>query len=520
MKRLLTVFVILMLASSAVPILADGDAPFPTKEWAVSTPEEQGMDSLELVDYIKTFALPEYNLDSILIVRHGYIVAEAYTAPVQKDIPHEMYSASKAVMSALAGIAIDQGYIKSLDDKLLSYFPEITPENMDERKAAITIRDVMKMCSGFECNMYVDPAGDGKVMQGDPKTCLDFPMAYAPGEQWQYCQCNLFLLATIINRTTGMDVMDFANKNLFEPLGIKDAYWEPLGKAVQGFSGLRLTTRDIARFGYLMVNGGQWDGKQIISSQFVKDALAPLTATPFPGSTYGYMWWTSENNDYAMALGYGGQYIMVVPNKDLVVVLTGGYHDLVRLAVHVYPFIVKALGLKTEDKALPVNSEGTTQLQALVEELANPKASPIKELPATASAISGLPYSMVLSMVFQPRANVGSTVSMKALQLDFNGTDTFTLNLTSATDQVVTVTVGLDGLYRVSDFLTWQVAAKGEWLTPNDLRIYLKYVGDGLVERVDLNFGTGSVVGTMYQMTGALGFVSDTTSFAAVAVPE
>ncbi|CAG1000380.1 6-aminohexanoate-dimer hydrolase [Anaerolineae bacterium] len=518
MKRLLTVFVILMLVSSVMPIAAVGDAPFPTKDWAVSTPEEQGMDSVEIANYIKTFSDPAYNFDSLLVVRHGYVVAEAYSAPVQKDIPHEMYSASKSVLSAVVGIAIDQGHIKSLDDKLLSYFPDITPAHMDERKAAITIRDTLKNCSGLECNMYTNPEVDAVVMEGEPQKCLDIPMAYKPGEQWQYCQCNLFLLASVVARTTGMDVLSYANKYLFEPLGIKNAYWAPLGNAVMGFTGLRLTTRDMARIGYLYLKNGQWEGKQIISSQFVKDSISGLVTTPFAGTTYGYMWWTVDGMDAALALGYGGQYIMIVPSKDLVLVLTTGAHDMLRLMVHVTPFIMQGMQLKTEEAALPANPEGVKQLKALETELANPKAVPIKELPAIASAINKQNYAMVQPMALVSHGFLDPATSMKALSFTFEGADQFTLTLTKADDQLVNIAVGLDGLYRVSDYLTWQVAAKAEWLTPADLRIHIKYLGDAVLERIDMHFTAGTISGTVYQMAGPVGAWGDVSSFAAMLV--
>jgi len=510
MKRLLTVFVILMLASSVMPIMADGDAPFPTKDWAVSTPEEQGMDSVEIANLIQYFSEPAFNFDSLMVVRHGYVVAEAYSAPVQKDIPHHLASISKTIEAMLVGIALDQGYIKSLDEKVLSFFPDITPANMDERKANITIRNLLDMTTGMNCDAFTDPLSDSALIADgvDAKECLGIPMNAAPSEKFQYCQCNCYLLTRILTQVTGMDMMAFAQKYLFDPIGISGAVWKRLDSEdlPVPWAGLQLKTADIARFAYLLLHQGQWDGKQIISSQFVKDAMTGHHETSFPGLGWGYEMWTLTGTDIVIPIGAWGQYIIINPSQDLIVIHTGGFHDTVRLMTHAGPFITQALALKVVDQALPANPEGTGQLKTLIETLAKPQPQPVKTLPETVKTINDLNYALLEPMWLSKADAVLASVKIGALSFSFDGGDQFVMALTPAEGQPAEIAIGLDGIYRVSSFEGAQVAAKGEWIGEHDLRIYFKVLGHWGIDRIDVTFlPGGGLYGVVLNLAGTWG---------------
>ncbi|NLF77931.1 MAG: serine hydrolase [Chloroflexi bacterium] len=518
-KCLVSVLVIAALALAIVPFAGaqEGGEPdyWPTEGWRTSTPEEQGMDSAELAGFIATFSQPQFNLDSLLVIRNGYIVAEAYSAPNQSEVPHHMYSASKSVVSALIGIAIDQGEIKSVDEKMLSFFPEYTPANMDERKAAITVKDLLTMGSGFKCDSFgADPSTDSipemEAAENTSYLCLDKPMAYSPGEVQQYCQCNTYLLATILARTTNMDVMEFAKQNLFTPIGITEAHWlaTPEG-IVQGYAGLQLMSRDMGKIGYLYLNQGQWNGEQIISAQYATDSISDQIATAWPDNTYGYQWWVAPSVNTVSALGHGGQYIIFIPSKDLMVVLTGGLHDTLRIFVHVYPFTYGIAAFTTADSPLPASPEGMQQLEAAINAIASPSAQPTSPLPATAETVSGQSYAMIAPLRL---AGFGYTQGPQIQMFDFtfDHVEQAAVTLSAVEGESRTIAIGLDGLYRVSEFWGGDIAARGEWLTENDFRLYLKYVGDCINERLDFSFmpGAATVVEYEYAMGVAAAYAA------------
>jgi CubicO group peptidase (beta-lactamase class C family) len=191
-----------------------------------------------------------------------------------------------------------------------------------------------------------------------------------PGSQFEYCNSASFLLSAIIQETTGMSALSFAEENLFQPLGISDVAWSssPEGISV-GYGELRMKPQDMAKFGYLYLNEGQWDGGQVVSSEWVKASSSKyISATLEDG--YGYQWWIDDSDMY-MALGYGGQFIFVIPEQDLVVVFTSSLEekDFYVPQTLLNEFIIPAA---IASNPLPDNPEGVEQLEAIIEQLANP----------------------------------------------------------------------------------------------------------------------------------------------------
>jgi len=499
--KLLFFLVVVALLVNPFPSTAQKEAYWPTAGWRASTPEEQGMSSAELAEFFKTLSQPYFNMDSLIVIRHGYIVAEAHSAPSQAEGLHQLYSVSKSVISSLIGIAIDQGYIKSVNEKLLSFFPEYTPANMDERKAAITVKDLLTMGSGFKCDAYgADPTTDAvdKMLasKNTSQMCLDLPMAYKPGEKQQYCQCNAYLLGSILARKTGMDGLAFAKKNLFTPLGITEARWLTTKEGiVEGYSGLHLKPSDMAKFGYLFLNKGQWDGKQIVSAQYVADSISNQLATPWPDTAYGYLWWIHQSPNAANAIGLSGQYILLFPSKDMLMVLTGGFNWTLQPSVLSSAFVYSGSKLTTASGPRPANPEGMRQLKAVIDTIASPAPQPVKSLPVTTKAVSDQPFAMLSPLEFVEFAH-GPDVpktQVKAVSFKFGSADQAVLTLIPVQGQPKDVVIGLDGLYRTSDFWGGKVAARGEWLTDNDFRVYLKYIGDIFLYRLDVTFMPGAM---------------------------
>jgi CubicO group peptidase (beta-lactamase class C family) len=338
------------------------------------------MDSEMLASMLEVIHEQDYDIDSVVVVRNGYMVADATIFPFEPGSRHIIYSCTKSVVSALVGIAIDEGYIEGVDQTVLGFFPERGAANLDADKEAMTLEDVLTMSTGMECrDSYLYRwRGLQQMRQSDDwvQFMLDLPMAEEPGTKFEYCNGASFLLSAIIQETTGMNALAFANEHLFDPLGIIDVQWlsNPRGITI-GWSDLHLTPHDMAKIGYLYLNEGQWDGEQVVPADWVKAS----TREHIPAGTlqdgYGYQWWTDDaalGGGIYMALGYAGQLIVVVPDKDMVVVFVS---DLEERDFYVpqgllTDFIIPAAKSATP---LPDNPDGVALLESRIEALANPQ---------------------------------------------------------------------------------------------------------------------------------------------------
>jgi CubicO group peptidase (beta-lactamase class C family) len=298
---------------------------WPIEGWRTSTPEEQGMDSQKLEQMLTVIEEKQIKIHSFLIVRNGYLVSETYFGGFEPDTKHNIQSVGRSFTATLIGIAIDKGFIKGVDQRVLDFFPDRKFESVDAQKQAMTIEDVLTMRTGLD---WQEAQGDMELQQQQPdwlKFVLDKPMVETPGSRWNYCSGCSHIFTAILQETTGMNPRDFAEQYLFKPLGIKDAKWmtDPDG-IPYGAGGFPLIPRDMAKLGYLYLHNGQWDGQQIVSAEWVQKAtqahVPVLTVDEHFG--YGYHWFTVTSMDGYAALGGGGQIILVVPKHDLVIVTT------------------------------------------------------------------------------------------------------------------------------------------------------------------------------------------------------
>jgi CubicO group peptidase (beta-lactamase class C family) len=299
---------------------------WPTNSWRESAPAEQGMDSGLLQKMLADIEEQGLNIDSIVVVRNGYIVTEKYLSPYEQDTLHDVYSVTKSVISALIGIAIHQGYINGVNDLVLDYFPERTFQNDSALKRSITLEHLLTMSSGLEWEM------DEMVASPDwVQYVLDQPMYFEPGTAFHYNSGNTHVLSAILQKTSGLSAYEFAQQHLFEPLGIDDTSWQEdiLGISKGGW-GMKMTPRDMAKLGYLYLNLGIWDGRQIIQTAWITASTKKYIQVPEPLEPWdlymGYSWWLHEDGLYA-AHGMKGQFIYVIPELDLVVVITADIPD-------------------------------------------------------------------------------------------------------------------------------------------------------------------------------------------------
>jgi CubicO group peptidase (beta-lactamase class C family) len=305
------------------PTATPAEVYFPGSEWRTATPEEQGLDPGLLEEMLELIDTQKWDVDHIAIIRHGYLVFDVSPGSYRADTPHLVYSCTKSVVSALVGIAVDQGLIESVDVPLTALFPNREIQNLDARKQALTLEHLLSMSSGFECRdsyLYRWKGLEEMMASNDwTQYVLDLPMEYEPGTHFEYCNGVSNLLSASVQQATGMQTALFAEEYLFGPLGIEEYFWEEDPDGINlGFSELYLTPDDMARFGYLYLHEGVWEGQQIISQEWVTaSTTAQIPATLQDG--YGYQWWIDDAG-YYMALGFRGQFIFVLPENDMVVV--------------------------------------------------------------------------------------------------------------------------------------------------------------------------------------------------------
>ena len=263
---------------------------------------------------------------SALVIRHGYIVGERYYQGHDSTERFDLRSATKSVVSVLAGMAIDRRAIRSVDQAIAEFVPEVFVRgDVDPRKRGITIRDLLTMTSGLDWN-ELDAGNYFAPQQPWADAILDRKLIDVPGRRFAYSSGNAHLVSIAITRGTHSPTREFGNEHLFHPLGfdipLGDWAADPQGVSAGG-AGLKLTARELAKIGYLYLNEGCWSGTRLVSANWVKQSTH-VWSHPGPNVRgYGYLWWLSASlpNSY-IALGYGGQYLIVDPVHDAVIVLT------------------------------------------------------------------------------------------------------------------------------------------------------------------------------------------------------
>lgn len=426
-------------------------AYWPTEGWQSSPPEAQGFDSAKLAEGLEAIRQNGTQVHSLLLIRNGSVFLDAYLYPYDGSTYHDLASVGKSVMTTLIGIAADQGKL-DLDQSMLSFFPDRAIANRDARKESITVRHLASMTAGLECDETGDEATLQEMRASEDwvQFALDRRVVREPGTHFVYCGLCSHLLSAILQQATGMTALDFARANLFEPLAIQDVYWpaDPQGYT-HGWGDLCLRPHDMAKLGFLFLHQGQWENREIVSSAWVTESTERQAATG-RGDYYGYGWWVSGPDDdfpSFRADGRGGQYIVVVPSLNLVIVTTGGGFSMDQID----SYLVAAIG--DTEKPLPANPAGVAQLEAVVAELGQPPAGQaVPALPETAQAISGKRYT------FEPNA-----IDLLSLRLDFDDSAEAVLQLEFAYEPSVRVVgVGLDGVYRPSHGGR-PVSARGTW---------------------------------------------------------
>jgi CubicO group peptidase (beta-lactamase class C family) len=390
-----------------------------------SSPEHEGVRSEAIIDFLNAVEQSDHEFHSFMFLRHGKVIAEGWWSPYGPGLKHSLYSTSKSFTSTAIGFAVSEGVI-SLDDKVVSFFPADLPDTVSPSLERLRIRDVLSMTTGQD----PDPTG---VVTRDSNWVAAFlatPIVHEPGSRFLYNTLGTYMLSAIVTAVTGEKLTDYLTPRLFVPLGITEVDWEvdPQGRNTGGW-GLRIRTEDMAKFGQLYLQRGAWDGEQILPASWVEAATTAsiLQAPDVPDSAraasdwlqgYGYQFWRCRHDAFR-ADGAFGQFIVVMPDQDAVVVITSESRDMQGELDLVWEYLLPAM----REGALPENRQVEARLRDQLAALAL-QAPERAAAPATAAAVSGRTYAIA-----------PNDRGIDSLSFRFTG-DTCFVTMTSAVGQV------------------------------------------------------------------------------------
>ena len=315
-----------MKSLSVIALLALSNSICLAAELDRASPETQGVSSSALLSFVEAADKNIDSMNSFMLLRHGRVVAEGWWSPYHAEAPHSLYSLSKSFTSTAVGLAISEGKLH-LDDEVLKFFPEDAPSAPSNNLKAMRVSDLLRMSTGHQS----EPARTSN--EPWTKTFLVHPVPFKPGTHFLYNTSATYMLSAIVQKATGMTVLDYLRPRLFGPLGIEHPTWEtsPQGISAGGF-GLSIRTEDIARFGQLYLQKGKWQGKQLVPEAWIEAATARQTSNGSnPKSDwdqgYGYQFWRCRHAVYR-GNGAFGQYCVVLPGQDAVIAITSGVKDM------------------------------------------------------------------------------------------------------------------------------------------------------------------------------------------------
>jgi CubicO group peptidase (beta-lactamase class C family) len=475
--------VLLLGYSRGAPAADAGEDLVPASIWERSTPEEQGIDSGSLAATLRKIRDEKIDIHSVVLIRNGSLVLESYVHPYGPEDLHNVKSVSKSIISALVGIALHRGDLKSLDQKVSEFYPQYFPEDADPRKKAITLRHLLTMTAGLD----LDENGPkmGRVFRSDDwiRATFETEMATDPGKSFVYSTPLTHTMSGILTEATGASLREYAGEHLLGPLEIDRLQWQQGPKGYYfGGAELWLTPDAMARFGYLFLNRGRWGDRQVVPAEWVAESTSHQLTCECPGRKYGYWWWLSDKGVY-LAMGWGGQGITVAPDLDAVLVITAADHAARdEIAREIFE---KAFA--SEEGPLPPSPEGVKALQGIVKELENPAPSPLPALPETAAKISGKTWTLT----GDPR--------FRSVRFDFENDGRCFVSVERSEGRG-RMEVGRDGLFRLTDTGEMgnmpadnRMACRGGWSDDHTFVMEVHEMGNPLVSVATAEFTPGGL---------------------------
>ena len=351
-----------------------------------STPEEQGISSSAILDFVQVADERVDTMNSFMLLRHGAVVAEGWWAPYNPQSRHALFSLSKSFTSTAVGLAATEGKL-SIDDPVLKFFPEDAPENPSANLKAMRVRDLLRMVTGHQNEPRLNEPG---ATQAWTRIFLAQPVPFKPGTHFLYNTAGTYMQSAIVQKATGMTVLDYLRPRLFEPLGIESPTWatSPQGISLGGY-GLSIRTEDIARFGQLLLQHGKWNGKQLVPAAWLREATSLQTSNGSnPASDwdqgYGYQFWRCRHGAFR-GDGAFGQYCVVMPEQDAVLAITSGTRDMQNVLNIVWEHLLPAM----QSNTLPPNE---TVRKELTERLATLSVPSVRGSASSSASIPGKKY--------------------------------------------------------------------------------------------------------------------------------
>jgi len=429
----------------------------------ISPPEAHGIPSSAVLRFVDAIEQNRLELHSFVLLRHGHVLAQAAWAPYRLDVPHMLFSVSKSFTATAIGLAIHEGRL-SLDDTVLSFFPDDAPANPSQNLQAMRVRHLLSMSTGHAQDT-LNALGDSDNWA---RIFLRQPVQHAPGTHFVYNSGASYMLSAIVQQLTGMTLLDYLQPRLFEPLGIRDATWESCPRGINlGGWGLSIRTADIASFGQLYLQQGEWHGRQIVPPEWVAEASsAQISNANQPNidwqQGYGYQFWRCRHGAYR-GDGAFGQFCIVMPEQAAVLATTAGLGDMQAVLNCVWEHLLPAM----QATALPENPKAGAELEQRTAGLALPVLRS-RQRPPLAAQVSGRTF------VFDANQQQARTV-----RYDFSD-DRCTLifgNRHGTHTLVCGDGIWLDGQTGYHDGVSRPVSATGAWIDEHTFELRLRYLG-------------------------------------------
>jgi CubicO group peptidase (beta-lactamase class C family) len=440
-----------------------------------SVPEAQGVSSEDLLTFLDSAQLSKHEFHSIMILRHGKVVAEGWWSPYEPELKHTLYSTSKSFTSTAVGFAVTEGLL-TVEDKVISFFSEELPDTISPYLAELTIKDLLTMSAGQD----PDPTSLRFSDSNWVWAFLNTPIVNKPGTKFLYNSLATYMLSAIVQKVTGEKIVDYLTPRLFEPLSIGGMDWEEDQMGINtGGWGLRIQTEDMAKFGQLLLQKGMWNGEEVIPAAWVEEATTfKIDQDPAAEMSqretndwlqgYCYQFWRCRYNAFR-ADGAFGQFIIVMPDQDAVVAITSESPDMGDEINMVWKFILPALKAGT----LPENAEAAARLKQKLETLS------LDPPPVQVSQPAGIgsgEYSLVENekkfsrIIFEFRDSLCQVLieaDGKEYRHEFGAGKWIE-------DQTDRPGPSLTGPVKITD--TYKVAGAYSWKNSNTLELVLRYI--------------------------------------------
>jgi len=464
-----------------------------------SIPENEGVSSQGIIDFLGAAAESGIEFHSFMFLRHGKVIAEGWWNPYKPGLRHTLYSTSKSFTATAIGFAVSENKL-SVNDKVISFFPDLLPDTVSPYLSVMTVKDLLTMSAGQ------DPDPTFKTVINDSnwvKSFLSIPVVHEPGTKFLYNTLATYMLSAIVQKATGEKVIDFLKPRLFDPLAIEGMDWEvdPLGINTGGW-GLRLKTEDMAKFGQLFLQKGKWNGKQVLPAAWIEEATskkidqAPDAPQSLKDSSdwmqgYCYQMWRCRHNAFR-ADGAYGQYIIVLPDQDAVIAVTAESPDMQKEINLIWEYLLPAI----KQGNIPENSAAYTALREKLASLALP-------LPEPGSSSENTSLGSGKTFVFNHNDkhinSISFSITDKILKVSMM-TDTSSYQFNFGAGQWITGETTLHGpnlllsaKAHFSGLPPSKIAGSYGWKDNNTVNLVLRYIESPHTETITCKFDSSTV---------------------------